>query len=104
MEAESWPAPVGSGAFDLESAVAPLRDGGALMTGIRRARRQQVDMARRIAEGVAQSERLMIEAPTGTGKTLAYLVPAVAWARATGQCVVIATHSKVLQNQILTTI
>lgn len=103
-DADGWPTTVPSGSFELESAVAPLREGGALMTGTRRARRQQVDMAKRIAEGIAQSERLMIEAPTGTGKTLAYLVPAVTWARAAGQCVVIATHSKVLQNQILTTI
>jgi Rad3-related DNA helicase len=58
-------------------------------------------MARRVARAFVGEEQVMIEAPTGTGKTLAYLTPAVPWARACGGCVVVATHSKVLQNQIL---
>ena len=48
--------------------------------------------------------RLLIEAPTGTGKTLAYLVPAIEHARATGGTVVVAPHSKVLQDQIMATL
>lgn len=43
----------------------------------------------------------MIEAPTGTGKTLAYVLPALVLARATGQQVVISTSTKALQDQLL---
>ena len=49
-------------------------------------------------------QRLMIEAPTGTGKTLAYLVPAIEAARASGRVAVVAPHSRVLQDQILETL
>ena len=43
----------------------------------------------------------MIEAPTGTGKTLAYLLPAIHWARATGQIVAISTSTRNLQDQLV---
>ena len=55
-------------------------------------------------DSAARTRRLAVEAPTGTGKTLAYLVPAVACAQARGHPVAIATHSKVLQDQLLTDI
>lgn len=44
---------------------------------------------------------LAVEAGTGTGKTFAYLVPAIRWAAETGEKVVIATHTIALQEQIL---
>lgn len=44
---------------------------------------------------------LCVEAGTGTGKTLAYLIPAVRWAAQTGEKVVISTHTISLQEQIL---
>ncbi len=44
---------------------------------------------------------LAVEAGTGTGKTFAYLVPALRWAAQTGEKVVIATHTIALQEQIL---
>ena len=43
----------------------------------------------------------LIEAGTGTGKTLAYLVPAVAWALANKERVVVSTHTINLQEQII---
>ena len=61
-------------------------------------------MARRVTGAFAGDRKLLVEAPTGTGKTFAYLVPAVAWATATGAPVMVATHSKVLQNQVLSAI
>ena len=43
----------------------------------------------------------MIEAPTGTGKTLAYLLPAIHWARATGQPLAVSTSTRNLQDQLV---
>lgn len=42
----------------------------------------------------------MIEAPTGTGKTVAYALPSVLYAKATGNQVLMATYTKVLQDQL----
>lgn len=90
----------GSGEFDLHDAVAPLSEGGALMRDGRSPRPEQVEMARAVAEALAHDSTKLIEAPTGTGKTLAYVVPAIEFARASGQPVVVASHSKVLQDQV----
>jgi len=59
-------------------------------------RRGQLDMAARIAQALAEDERLLVEAGTGTGKTLAYLVPAIL----SGRKVVVSTATKTLQDQI----
>jgi len=56
----------------------------------------QIAMARRVAEALEFDERLLVEAGTGTGKTLAYLVPAIL----SGRKVVIATGTRTLQDQI----
>ncbi|MBC8131503.1 MAG: ATP-dependent DNA helicase [Deltaproteobacteria bacterium] len=56
----------------------------------------QLDMSARIARAIDDDERLMVEAGTGTGKTLAYLVPAIL----SGRKVVISTATKNLQDQI----
>jgi len=59
-------------------------------------RPEQVAMAERIARALDDDERLLVEAGTGTGKTLAYLVPAIL----SGRKVVISTATKTLQDQI----
>ena len=64
-------------------------------------REQQVQMARNIANALQQQTFGMIEAGTGTGKTLAYLAPAAIWAMKLGARVIISTHTKALQEQIL---
>ena len=56
----------------------------------------QLAMGRRVAEAIEADERLLVEAGTGTGKTLAYLVPAIL----SGRKVVVATGTKTLQDQI----
>lgn len=61
-----------------------------------RPRAQQIEMAARIAQALDDRERLVVEAGTGTGKTLAYLVPAML---AGGKCI-ISTGSKTLQDQL----
>jgi ATP-dependent DNA helicase DinG len=56
----------------------------------------QVAMAEAVAEALDKRHHLLVEAGTGIGKTLAYLVPAIA----TGRRVVISTGTKNLQEQI----
>jgi len=58
----------------------------------------QLAMAERIAAAIDGDERLLVEAGTGTGKTLAYLVPALL----SGRKVVVSTGTKTLQDQIAT--
>ena len=60
------------------------------------ARGGQVAMAERIADAIDGDERLLVEAGTGTGKTLAYLIPAILSGRKT----VVSTGTKTLQDQI----
>ncbi len=63
-------------------------------------RPQQLRMAEAVAEAFSSGRSLMIEAPTGVGKSLAYLVPAGLFARANGVRVVVATHTRNLQDQL----
>jgi len=56
----------------------------------------QLAMAERIAEAIERDDRLFVEAGTGTGKTMAYLVPALL----SGRKVVVSTGTKTLQDQI----
>lgn len=93
-----WSEPTGR--FDPETTAGMLDNGGALMEHGRSPRAQQVEMARLVASALHKGERRLIEAPTGTGKTFAYLAPAIEYARASGATVAIAPHSKVLQDQI----
>ena len=102
--------PPTTGHFDISALTRMFEEGGALMQKAREPRKQQMEMARLCAQALSGKDfppltkGLLIEAPTGTGKTLAYLAPAIEYARASGRTVVIAPHSKVLQNQILATL
>ncbi|MDY0012272.1 MAG: ATP-dependent DNA helicase [Rhodocyclaceae bacterium] len=71
---------------------------GALAAGIPgfRPRPQQIEMAAAIAEAIAGHRVLVAEAATGTGKTYAYLVPALL----SGGKVIISTGTKTLQDQL----
>ncbi|WP_338053506.1 ATP-dependent DNA helicase [Rhabdochromatium marinum] len=60
------------------------------------ARPQQLAMANRVAEAIATTGTLICEAGTGTGKTLAYLIPALLC----GRKVVISTGTRNLQDQL----
>jgi ATP-dependent DNA helicase DinG len=61
-----------------------------------RVRVQQVEMARRVQEAMQNQEIFIAEAGTGTGKTFAYLIPALM----TGGKVIISTGTKTLQDQL----
>ena len=61
----------------------------------------QIDMAEAVLRAFENKQHLIVEAGTGTGKTLAYLVPAVAAACGSGARVVISTGTKNLQEQLM---
>ncbi len=61
-----------------------------------RPRAQQVEMAQAILDAIEAGSALAVEAGTGTGKTFAYLVPALL----AGGKVIVSTGTKTLQNQL----
>ncbi|PFG46011.1 ATP-dependent DNA helicase DinG [Vibrio sp. ES.051] len=60
------------------------------------ARQPQIDMAEAVSRAIKEQNQLVVEAGTGTGKTFAYLVPALL----SGKKVIISTGSKNLQEQL----
>lgn len=81
---------------------AALQPGGLLSTRWQgyEDRRAQLDMARDVARTIEQGGVLMAEAPTGVGKSLAYLLPAVLHAAETDERVIVATCTRSLQDQL----
>ncbi len=75
-----------------------LAEGGALAAAIEgfTPRAVQQDMATAIEDTIREGGELVVEAGTGTGKTFAYLVPALQ----SGQRVIISTGTKALQDQL----
>lgn len=61
-------------------------------------RQQQLEMALAIEEAIKNNQQLIAEAGTGTGKTFAYLVPALL----SGGKVIVSTGTKTLQDQLFT--
>jgi ATP-dependent DNA helicase DinG len=61
----------------------------------------QVEMARAVMRAFEEKRHLIVEAGTGTGKTLAYLVPAIAAALGGNGRVIISTGTKNLQEQLM---
>jgi Rad3-related DNA helicase len=61
----------------------------------------QHEVARAVAGALGTRELLLVHAPTGTGKTLAYLVPAMLWARRHSVRIGIATYTRALQEQAM---
>ncbi len=94
-----WPRRCDAGAVTLEEAVARILQPGGLLAdqlpGFE-PRPGQLAMARRVAQAIDMDERLLAEAGTGTGKTIAYLVPAIL----SGRKVVVSTGTRTLQDQI----
>ncbi|MCW1970084.1 MAG: exonuclease domain-containing protein [Anaerolineae bacterium] len=64
------------------------------------ARTQQIDMMRKVTQAFNEGDKYLIEAGTGTGKSLAYLIPAMLWAQQNGERVVISTNTINLQEQL----
>ncbi|MFO1312228.1 MAG: ATP-dependent DNA helicase [Burkholderiales bacterium] len=85
------------GGFD-DTLDAIFREGGTLSRTLPgfRFRPQQLEMAQAIARAIASRTQLVAEAGTGTGKTFAYLVPALLY----GGKVIVSTGTKTLQDQL----
>lgn len=63
-------------------------------------RPQQVEMVRQVTQAFNTSTMLLVEAGTGTGKSMAYLVPAALFALQRGERVVVSTNTINLQDQL----
>jgi ATP-dependent DNA helicase DinG len=61
----------------------------------------QVEMANAVAAAMTAEEHLLVQAGTGTGKSLAYLIPAFAHSAESGRPVVVATATLALQAQLV---
>jgi ATP-dependent DNA helicase DinG len=103
-EAAATPAPTGgpggTGPGEAGPAVPGLLAAAVAAIGGRE-RSGQVVMAEAVRRSLVTGEHLAVQAGTGTGKSLAYLVPAAAHAVATDSCVVVATATIALQRQLI---
>ena len=64
-------------------------------------RPQQIAMAEAIALSLEAGQHLAVEAPTGVGKSFAYLIPAIIYAKQCNKPVIISTHTIALQEQLM---
>lgn len=78
-------------------------DGGPVARAIKNfePRAEQGEMADAVYKAVSGRTHLIAEAGTGVGKSLAYLIPAALWAVRNKKKVVVATHTKALQAQLV---
>src|SRR6185295_16603909 len=84
---------------EIDRRLAPSADIAHALSGYE-ARAEQVRMARLVAEAVNTGGQLLLEAGTGTGKSLAYLLPAALWALKNNRRVVVSTATTTLQDQL----
>ncbi len=89
--------------LDVDELAADLGPQGALsrIYPLFEERTSQVDMLRQVAKAFNHDEICAAEAGTGVGKSLAYLIPAVAWAVRNGERVVVSTNTINLQQQLV---
>src|SRR5208337_3017525 len=64
-------------------------------------RPQQIEMASAVERALSTKTHLIVEAGTGVGKSLAYLVPLILWTRGENSRAVVATYTKALQQQLV---
>ena len=89
---------------DVDRVVSLLERGGPLshvVPGFEE-RGEQISMARAVAEAINRGSRLIVEAGTGVGKSMAYLLPSLMYASRNSRRVVISTNTINLQEQLLT--
>ena len=90
-------------AIDPATVAEALSDGSSFSDSIPsfEQRDEQIEMAAAIADTINRGGRLMVEAGTGVGKSLAYLLPAALYATRNGQRVVVSTNTINLQEQLV---
>ena len=100
--ARALPAHEDCSPVDADKAAAHLRRGGTLgvMPGYEE-RPGQLDMLGAIVRAFNDREHLMIEAGTGVGKSLAYVIPSILWADQNDTPVIVATATRNLQSQLV---
>jgi DNA polymerase-3 subunit epsilon/ATP-dependent DNA helicase DinG len=64
-------------------------------------RPQQVEMTRVVTQALSEGRHLMVEAGTGVGKSIAYLLPAALWSLQNNSRVVVSTNTINLQDQLI---
>jgi hypothetical protein len=91
-----------SSLIDPQNAAMHLRRGGTLgsMPGYEE-RAGQIDMLSAVVRAFNAREHLLIEAGTGVGKSLAYLIPSVLWAWTNDTPVIVSTATRNLQSQLM---
>ncbi|MBX5492549.1 MAG: DEAD/DEAH box helicase family protein [Chloroflexi bacterium] len=89
--------------LDGEALAQALARGGAIAARLPHyeERPEQLTMLRAVAQALERGEHLLVEAGTGTGKSFAYLLPAICRAAATARPVVVSTNTINLQDQLL---
>jgi ATP-dependent DNA helicase DinG len=89
-------------ALDPEEVSAILEPGGPFAKNFPgyEFRSQQISMLQATAEAFSSSNHLLVEAGTGIGKSLAYLIPSFEWAQRNGERVVVSTNTINLQDQL----
>jgi DNA polymerase-3 subunit epsilon/ATP-dependent DNA helicase DinG len=89
--------------LDIEGLAAALEPGGAMAQAFPgyEHRTQQVKMLSAVAAALSQGQHLLVEAGTGTGKSMAYMIPAFAWAQTNGERVLVSTNTLNLQDQLI---
>lgn len=64
-------------------------------------RKSQLDMALSVYDSLENKSHILVEAPTGIGKSFAYLVPAIYYAKENKKKAIISTHTINLQEQLI---
>jgi len=89
--------------LDLDRMVSYIRPGGPLSRALNdyEYREEQQTMTARVIKAFNENLIALIEAGTGTGKSLAYLIPAISWSLLNGERVVVSTNTINLQEQLI---
>lgn len=85
---------LGGSVFGPDGPIAQFHEGYEYREG-------QIRMAEAIAKAFVDKKHLIVEAGTGTGKTLAYLIPAINESIRTKKRIIISTGTKNLQEQLM---
>jgi ATP-dependent DNA helicase DinG len=89
--------------LDTDEVAALLEQGGAFSRHFPHYeyRPQQVEMLRSVSNAFSEGRHLLVEAGTGTGKSMSYIIPAAMWAMQNNRRVVISTNTINLQDQLI---